>query len=245
MKKTFFVGLVCAVLIMCFIGTAKAGPIIVFDGFEGTQIDPYWTIFSQNASASLSTNQSYSGQQSLQITAPSVYWGLQQDAHISHQYDQLQEGSLSVRFYDALGGNNMYSGFGLSRSDSGIAGLGVTDWNPFQYLGSPGNPDGSTSISRTLGWHLFQIDASATGATAYIDGTAISATHSGDYRFDKVTLSLSGPGWRNGGTAYYDNFTFTSNAAVPEPSTYALLGIGGLLVVLRLRKARVLSAFSA
>ena len=84
MKKTFFVGLVCAVLIMCFIGTAKAGPIIVFDGFEGTQIDPYWTIYSQNASASLSTNQSYSGQQSLQITAPMVYGGLQQDAHISH-----------------------------------------------------------------------------------------------------------------------------------------------------------------
>ena len=63
---------------------SKAGPIIVFDGFEGTQIDPYWTIYSQNASASLSTNQSYSGQQSLQITAPMVYGGLQQDAHISH-----------------------------------------------------------------------------------------------------------------------------------------------------------------
>ena len=105
-------------------------------------------------------------------------------------------------------------------------------------MGAPGIQDHEvdlTDISRTSGWHLLQIDASATGGTAYIDGTSIGATHSGDYRFDTVVLQLSGPGWRPGATYYYDDFKITSTPT-PEPATILLFGTG--IVGMTARKFR-------
>jgi hypothetical protein len=234
MKKYYFVGLFVGVLLMSFIGTVKATPISVSDGFEGTQLDSYWTIYSQDyGSVSLSADQSRSGQQSLMLSAPGSYYYIpNRTVYLGHHYNQFQEGSVSVWFYDtAPGQETLYSHIYLTRGDwgsSSIASLGVQDWIGSKYMGAPGIQDHVedwTNISRTSGWHLFQIDASATGATAYIDGNAISASHTGDYRFDTVVLQLSGPGWRPGATYYYDDFKITS-APTPEPATILLFGTG-------------------
>jgi len=118
MKKNYFVGLVVGVLLMSFIGTASADPISVVDGFEGTQLDPYWTIYSQDyGSVSLSADQSYSGQQSLKLSALQSYiFTPARNVYLGHHYNQLQEGSVSVWFYDtAPGQETLYSHIYLTR----------------------------------------------------------------------------------------------------------------------------------
>ena len=55
---------------------------------------------------------------------------------------------------------------------------------------------------------------------------------------DQVTFTSDG----NNKWFVMDN---VSTSAVPEPSTYALMGIGGLLLAFKLKKSRLLSALSA
>jgi hypothetical protein len=74
----------------------------------------------------------------------------------------------------------------------------------------------TTSVTRTLGWHLLDINALANSLSFSIDGAQVfNAT--GDYSFDTVTINVSGPGFRPNTVAYFDDFAFIP--AIPPSIT--------------------------
>ena len=84
--------------------------------------------------------------------------------------------------------------------------------------------DTETSIGRTVGWHELEIDTSTTGGQMFIDDILVHS-YTGNFGFDSVKLSLSGP-HTSYPTYYFDDFSITETAPVPEPCTMFLLGTG-------------------
>lgn len=79
-------------------------------------------------------------------------------------------------------------------------GIGVADHDPDRYRvpssGSPALPPGGrTDVPRTLGWHKFQLQYEDRGLRMLIDDRQVAHVP-GDYGFDEVQLSVSGPAWR-------------------------------------------------
>ena len=121
--------------------------------------------------------------------------------------------------------------------------------------------DGSTSGTQTTALptmgtevHLALVwDAAATSLTAYVNGTALPTINNNAYKvpdatnlsfgyFGRDTLVGRGIDGKLDGVAFSTfTGTFDKNSdfqlAVPEPSSVALLGLGGLLGLLRRRRA--------
>lgn len=188
------------------------------DDFEGASIDSFWTATGPGT-ASLSNSVSYTGSQSLQLSASTTYpW----QATLSHDFGSAQSGSVSVY----LQGQDLCCGSG--------AGLGITSGDGFALIQQSGNincnscfvarvrqpgfPESSTPFSFNApasAWHFLEISADQVGVTFKFDGAAIfsSALITG---FDGVNLSVwGGPG----GTGYLDQFSVTRTGAPTEPLT--------------------------
>jgi hypothetical protein len=97
-----------------------------------------------------------------------------------------------------------------------------------------------------MGFNI-QVWSSDFSANMYFAGSTNSATSTASYiplSYDSGDTSvLSNPGvlivsWNDSGTP---NVTMNSLAAIPEPSTYALMALGGLVLffIARRRKAQV------
>lgn len=122
--------------------------------------------------------------------------------------------------YDQTGSNTGPGTFGLHYSTDGIA---------FTQVG------GNYSLINGA-WN----NTTPTNATSYsFDLSSITALDNASSVYFRVvdasTTAINGGTVATTGTGRIDNFTV---AVVPEPSTYALLGLGGLALALRRRFAR-------
>ena len=78
------------------------------DGFEGTVINPYWTLVQGYGSIALSTEQAHSGTQSVKFTSSD---GGQRNMVMTHTMGARTKGKVSVWFYDvAPGQETLYEG---------------------------------------------------------------------------------------------------------------------------------------
>jgi murein DD-endopeptidase MepM/ murein hydrolase activator NlpD len=226
-------------LILLHVAHSQADPI-AFDSFEGSSIDPFWTLTQHNGNAQLSSAQSHSGSQSVQLTAKG---GGQVDVWLTHVFSESLQGTLSVWFFDT--GTGTYAGLYASDSTNPAYGFAsnVADWSPgygSPYIWhGPGVGESRTSVMRTPGWHQLELDITPTGFSALVDGV-ITGSVSGSFTFDTVQLLVSGPSIT--GTSYFDDFQVREVATVPEPGSLLLIGSGLLAMAWRrCRKAIVVA----
>ena len=232
MKKKLFVGLAIVMFLIGTVCSVNATAITFSDDFEAQSFDPFWTDINQDyGTVVLSSDQAHSGSQSAKFSSTS---GGQRNIWLGHKFSDVIKGNVSVWFYDTEPNRNtLYSFLTLYNStvtwgEPGYAfSLGIMDWNGSNYFyGAPEcSGGGRTSVSRTLGWHEFEINTDFAGGQMFIDDTLVHS-YTGDYGFDSVRLSLSGPYWRPNATYYFDDFSITNTAPVPEPATMLLLGTG-------------------
>ncbi|HKV40632.1 MAG TPA: WD40 repeat domain-containing protein, partial [Blastocatellia bacterium] len=71
------------------------------DNFESAVLDSFWRVLQQYGTAELSSEQSHQGHQSLKL---SPRRGGSYEIAVSHHFDQVNKGTVSVWFYDAAPG---------------------------------------------------------------------------------------------------------------------------------------------
>ena len=187
-------------------GPAGAGSVV--DGFEAPSFNTFWTLTQQNGTVIPSTDLAHSGSQSAKFASSS---GGQRNIFLTHTFPQATQGTLSVWFDDtAPGTETLYAGLYAHDSANGANdfSVNVADWNASNYIWhGPGISETPTSVSRTPGWHQFQLQVSPTQFSALIDGVVVGSV-AGSFTFDTVQLLLSGPDWRPDATYYFDEFSF-------------------------------------
>lgn len=205
--------------------SAQAQPF--FDSFEGSAFDSFWTKTEQFGAISLTTEQAHGGIQSAKFSSS---FGGQREVRLSHSFPSAQKGIFSIYFYDAAPGQEtLYEKLNLYNATSGeSASIGTQDFDAYCYTAQLYNsntnvlqgPNGTcgifpqtstTNISRTAGWHKLEIDVSTDSVSFSIDGAQVFEAD-GDYSFDSVEISVSGPFWRPNTVAYFDDFSFQVNA---------------------------------
>lgn len=198
---------------------ANAGTITFSDDFEAQSIDPFWANISQQyGTVSLSSDQAHSGSQSAKFSSTS---GGQRYIWLKHEFPNVMEGNVSVWFYDtAPGQQTLYAQIRVYNTTitypepGSHFDLGVMDWDGGNYWFGGPSDSGRTSISRTAGWHKFEIKISSTGGQMFIDDILVDS-FTGDFGFNAISLVLSGPGWRPNATYYFDDFSL--NAVYNSP----------------------------
>jgi len=205
------------------------------DSFEGTTLDTFWTVElpHSNAEYSISGEQHYDGSQSLKLNSTGSG---QRYIILGHQFDQVMQGTVSVRFYDPTN-IHLYSHFELNKGSSGF-GIGVQDWDYTYYHAGgslwPGLPEeGQTALLRSQGWHKFEAIFDSSGTRLLIDGNVLRSS-SENIGFNHLQLNLSGPG--GNGAFYFDQFSADVHP-IPLPPTILLMG-SGLLGLVGLRRFR-------
>jgi hypothetical protein len=202
------------------------------DDFEGVAINPFWVVTERYGTVTLSTAQSHNGSQSVAFSSTS---GGQRDMRLTHDFPSPVVGDFSVYFYDAAPGQEtLYERLTLynSAQPNAVASIGTQDYDASCYtayvvdaggsvLGPNANcgvhPDvRTTDVPRTLGWHLLRISVLDNMISFAIDGQQVFST-GGEFSFDRVELSVSGPYWRPDTTAYFDDFSFVPPAGCFSP----------------------------
>lgn len=244
-----FIRTTCGLFAACVL--SLAAPVTFSDSFEGPTFDPFWTVTQSFGTVSTSTDLAFSGSQSAKFASSS---GGQRSMHLEHTFAEPIKGLFSVRFYDyAPGSETLYMSFGLTNSSqpSWNTDVGAKDFDAFCYAASAAGtgPNGScgiypqlstTTVARTAGWRLFEINVGGSDIKIYIDGTLVH-TALGDFSFDGVSLNVFGPSWRPNTLVYFDDFSVDGYTAsqVPEPGTLSSLALGAAaLAALRRRRNR-------
>jgi hypothetical protein len=212
------------------------------DGFEGSAINSFWTAQTQFGSVVLSNEQSHGGSQSVKFSSIS---GGQREIHLRHTSLPPSKGTFSIYFYDAAPGQEtLYEKFNLynSAQPNLSVSLGTQDFDALCYSaglvdvsGVVHGPEGTcgvypqtstTNVQRTLGWHRFEVNVATDFISLAIDGQSVFVS-GGDYSFDTIDLSVSGPAWRPDTAAYFDDFSFSAAAndgsiAFSSPMSYSV-----------------------
>jgi hypothetical protein len=193
------------------------------DSFEGSSINPWWSVTQQYGSVGLSAVKSHSGGHAARFTSRS---GGQREMHLKHRFSSPTRGNVSVYFYDnAPGQETLYETLNLynSAQPKFLAGIGTQDFDANCYSAVFDDPAGAvsgqnancgvypqistTSVHRTLGWHLLSITVGTGSISFAIDGQQLFSTP-GNYQFDTIDLAVAGPDWRPNTSAFFDDFTF-------------------------------------
>ncbi len=251
---------VLSMVLMCPVGlmlisasTASAATITYSDNFEGSSINPFWTVSQQFGTVQLSSDVSHSATHSAKFVSSS---GGQREVDLAHTFATPVTGDFSVYFYDvAPGSQTLYEDLYLLNSahPDQNAYIGTQDFDASCYAvyiggNGPNQPCGSfpqsttTNVARTVGWHLLDINTGASGTSASIDGTVVYTSLS-SYSYDLVKLDISGPSFRPNTVAYFDDFRLNASESspTPEPGTLLLL-FSGLLCARLLNRRRSYSA---
>ena len=208
------------VLVLSGLVHAQSGYV---DTFVASTLYSYWTVTQQYGTASLSTavNRTPGGKHSLTFASSP---GGQRNIQVAHTYGSQQKGTFSVWLYDvAPGQETQYEQIVLNNSVTGdSASIGTQDFDAYCYEAQLYNSNtqvqqgpnqncgiypqiSTTNVPRTAGWHNLTITVGSDSVTLAIDGKAVF-TASGNYSYNSVTLSQSGPYWRPDTYSYWDNF---------------------------------------
>lgn len=199
------------------------------DGFEGPTLDPFWTASASNGSITFpSTEQVHSGSQSVRFNSVA---GLNKDVNLIHNFDTGIYGTFSVWIYDTGAGQASSNYIGMQLNGIGdrasllVFDFGFGEGSTYNY--SPNFASSFQSgISRTLGWHNFEIENSPDSVRYSVDGVQVFQENQG-LAVTSLQLFMVGPSFRPAWTSYFDDFSVTEavpNAAVPEPSSVVLFG---------------------
>ncbi len=222
-----------AIAILNFLVVPRARAQTYSDSFQGPAINSFWTLTQQFGTMTLSTDQTHSGTQSVKFTSTN---GGQREMDLTHVFASPLKGDFSIYYYDfAPGQQTLYEHIALFNSVThDQAAIGTQDFDATCYFASayigstatvlgPNAGCGSfpqastTNVLRTAGWHLFDINVAASSVTFSIDGVQVYIS-SGDFSFDTVSLTVSGPYWRPDTLAYFDDFSFIpSNCGCGTP----------------------------
>jgi hypothetical protein len=229
-----------------------------FDGYaDQAAFNAVWNVGLVGGGGILSTEQAFSPSQSIKAPGIATayqsghditpVWGLNGQPLV-----------FSFRFYDATQANNLRQFATIRDTTPALAqlvaigayndttltknrytGLSVTaaDLNTYYAARVPFAPgpnwfilNGPGAPTRSTGWHELKAVFYDTTVDFFVDGvnslsglTTSYASAAGAITFDRVTVG-SGLSSANG-EAYYDNVQV---ALIPEPTTIALLGLGGL-----------------
>jgi hypothetical protein len=195
----------------------------VSDGFEAQTQNPFWTLTQGFGSVTLSAAQAHAGKQSVQFSSTS---GGQRDMHMVHAFAAPTKGDVSVWFYDAAPGQEtLYEKLNLYNSSQPnlVASIGTQDFDANCYSAVFDDPTGTahgqnancgaypqtstTNVHRTVGWHRLDVQDISQYISFSIDGQWLF-TVPGDFVFDTIELSVTGPYWRPNTSAYFDDFRF-------------------------------------
>lgn len=203
------------------------------DGFEDAALSPFWTVYEDFGSVTLSADQAHGGTQSVRMSSRD---GGNRGMFLEHRFPELMKGSVSVWFYDTKAGQDgLYATLSVFTSHIawGQPGylffVGVMDWDYDWYhvQGAVVVPYGfATSVRRTVGWHQFRINYDTDRWTIFVDDVRV-AEFTGDYAFEKVDFGVSGPSWRSNSTFYWDDFTMEVYPAASAPNQSPSADAGG------------------
>jgi hypothetical protein len=92
-------------VVVCAVPAMAAG--IYSDGFEGETLNPFWApdpsiAHHKNSSYSLSTEQAFTGKQSLKLSFNATVFPDYPGFYMSHYFDAPVQGTFSVMFYDTM-----------------------------------------------------------------------------------------------------------------------------------------------
>jgi hypothetical protein len=207
--KRLLAGSICCAALLALRSSA-ADPAVFSDGFEAPTLDGFWTTRLSLASITLSSAQVHSGTQAAQFSASG--YG-QKDSALEHRFASPQYGKISVWVYDQK--NYIYFSTMVHNTALGQgAGIGVQDWDYSAYY----SVAGKTSFPRSVGWHLFSMEFTASAFVASIDGQVVYSGPGG-VPYDKIVLQMTGPG---SGGVVYDDFAYT---AAPDPAGLLITGL--------------------
>ena len=223
MKYTLAAVLLLTVTILTH-GSVQAQSYI--DGYEGSAIDPFWSATEQFGTIAITTEQAHTGVQSAKFSSS---FGGQREVHLTHSFGAPLKGVFSIYFYDVAPGlETLYEKFNLANTITGEqASIGTQDFDAFCYTAQLFNsntnvvqgPDANcgvfpqittTNVMRMAGWHKLEINVGSSSVSFLIDGVEVFNSP-GEYRFDSVDISVSGPFWRPNTVAYFDDFHFQGN----------------------------------
>jgi PKD repeat protein len=175
------------------------------DDFEAATIDPVWTLTEQYGTITVTTEQAQSGSQAVKLSSTS---GGQREIHLNRSFSAPITGTASIWFYDSAPGlQTLYARFELRISGSSVAVVHIQDYDgSFYHANANGVAPGAVA-SRSLGWHLFEIDTA--NGVVRIDGSEV-ITSAGSFSFDSIDLNVTGPSGRPDATYYFDDLRVDS-----------------------------------
>jgi len=194
------------------------------DDFEAASLDPFWTVEETAGSVVFpGTSQAHGGSQSVTFD---VSAGDQNYLFLRHTLPQLSYGAVSVWVFDPNADQGNYFGLYLTSSSVHLD-LQTFNWDGSQYHYALTSSSFDTFVTRTVGWHRFEIESSAASLNMWIDGVPVYSGLGGE-QFDTIRLGLYG---RDAAAVpFFDDFEFTEQAAIPEPAFYGL-ALGSLAIV--------------
>lgn len=230
--------IVVAVILAGFVPSSRAG-VAYTDGFEGPNLNPFWTPSISRGSLSFTPAGAHSGTNGAQFDTTSDSSG-QKTVQLTHAFGQPTFGNFSVWVYDTAAGEPSTNYFRFFASPTPVPANGwgaqiLTHDEPpdpnYTVMGFTSNEIAST-VARTKGWHHWEIDDQPTGLNLLIDGQTVLSSPNVQ-PISNVVLMMTAPGFRPGWTGYYDDFQFTP---VPEPGTAGTIACIGALCALRRRR---------
>jgi len=220
-------------VVVGLIGRASASVIYSYDfsNFLNLQIPPEWTSVQDSSypvNAVIEKNPINNNLTALSFSEPTIAAHIQLPAIDISQY-------LNSEYNIGLGFSIYYEGSELGKSGiligGSFSGNNVTSWFVGDY--NPGNPNFIyLDVPQANSWYNFKFDITQSINSALLDPDANQSTFS--VAFEDWAAYLESPT-----TKPYIGLVTLSAEAIPEPSTYALFGIGaiGVLMVMRRKKA--------
>jgi hypothetical protein len=232
LRKCGFVPSLAAVALLSIGGAARADYVLYQTGFEA----PTYTAgslngqdgWSDSGGTQVETSTVFAGSQALSV-------GLSSTDNPTHglAYDSTTNPAAIVKLQIAfqVQGNQLNQAEGLSVfGDGGFVAQLIDLGGNFSLRGGPGIGAGDVAATTDVWYSLeMDLDFQTQAVTAYLDGTLLGTVAMASTTTSLEEFELGGEsGGFAGETVYYDNFSATVVTATPEPSSLALLAIGGL-----------------